>query len=134
VQRVILRSRLKSSILAVKYERLQLIPVLKQELAEKDAIIVELGRQLAAARDGGGGPDNASTSSKYQEELARIQSEYLILSILNGTDLALEEAACVVVDMVQPPHPGFVDSRSVLERLKHVPTWLKDVSRKQTPK
>jgi len=40
----------------------------------------------------------------------------------------LEEATRVVVDMVQPPHHGFTDSRSMLECLKHVPTWMKDAS------
>ena len=77
MQRVILRSWVKSSILAVKSERLQQVPVLKQELEEKDAVIAELGRQLAAAHESGGGPGAASTSSQYQEELAQVQSEYL---------------------------------------------------------
>ena len=44
----------------------------------------------------------------------------------------LEEAARIVKDMVQPPHPGFVDSRSVLEWLKQVPIWLKDASKKKS--
>ena len=37
----------------------------------------------------------------------------------------LEEVARVVIDMVQPPHPGVIDSGSVLERLRLVPRWLK---------
>jgi len=58
--------------LAVKSEGLQQVPVLKQELAEKDAIIAELGRQLAAAQAGGGA---GSSSSANQEELAQSQSK-----------------------------------------------------------
>ena len=46
----------------------------------------------------------------------------------------LEKAARVVIDMVQPPHPGVVDSRSVLERLKLVPGWLKDAPKRRAPK
>ena len=44
----------------------------------------------------------------------------------------LEEEAQVVIDMVQPPHPGYVDTRSVLERLKHVPKWLKEAPKKKS--
>ena len=77
MQRVILRSWVKSSILAVKSERLQQVPVLKQELEEKDVAIAELRRQLATAHESGGVLSAASTSSQYQEELARVQSEYL---------------------------------------------------------
>ena len=76
-----MRSRLKSSILVVKSEGLQQIPVLKQELAEKDAIIAELGRQLAAAQAGGGGADAGSSSGVNQEELAQSQSKYLAISM-----------------------------------------------------
>jgi len=49
-KKVVEQSRLKSSVLAVKAKGLQQIPALKQELAEKDAVIAELGKQLAAAR------------------------------------------------------------------------------------
>ena len=56
----------------MKSEGLQQVPVLKQELAEKDAIIAELGRQLAAAQAGGGA---GSSSSANQEELAQSQNK-----------------------------------------------------------
>ena len=65
----------------MKSKGLQQIPVLKQELAEKDAIIVELGRQLAAAQAGGGGTDDGSSSGVNQEELAQSQSKYLATSM-----------------------------------------------------
>ena len=77
MQKVVLQTRLKSSILDVKSKGLQQIPVLKQELVEKHAIIDELGRQLAAAQAGGGGADAGSSSSVNQEELAQSQSKYL---------------------------------------------------------
>ncbi|XP_039822152.1 uncharacterized protein LOC120684349 isoform X2 [Panicum virgatum] len=129
-----------------------------KELEEKDAVIAELGRQLAAAHESGGGPGAVSTSSQYQVELAQVQRESdqalqdcaelqqsnadleeykkTIEQQLDGTDkklvenmytiqklnrdkerrdqeiFDLEEAARIVKDMVQPPHPGFVDSRS----------------------
>ncbi|KAG2556643.1 hypothetical protein PVAP13_8NG185900 [Panicum virgatum] len=67
--------RVKSSILAVKSEGLQPVPVLKQELEEKGVVIAELRRQLATARESGGVLGAASTSSQYQEELARVQRE-----------------------------------------------------------
>ena len=65
----------------MKSEGLQQIPVLKQELAEKDAIIAELGRQLAAAQAGGCGTDAGSSSGVNQEELAQSQSKYLATSM-----------------------------------------------------
>lgn len=176
-KKVVLRSRLKSSILAVKSEGLQQVPVLKQELAEKDAIIAELGRQLAAAQAGGGA---GSSSGANQEELAQSQRERdqalqdctelrqayadleeykkVIEQQLNGADkklaenmvtiqklnrdkewkdreiFDLEEAARVVIDVVQPPHPGVVDSRSILERLKLVPGWLKGAPKRRALK
>ena len=61
----------------MKSKGLQPVPVLKQELEEKDVVIAELRRQLATARESGGVLGAASTSSQYQEELARVQSEYL---------------------------------------------------------
>ena len=67
-----LHSRVKSSILAVKSERLQQVPALKQELEEKDDLIAELGEQLATAREGA-----TSSSGQYQEELAQLKSKRL---------------------------------------------------------
>ena len=67
-----LHSRVKSSILAVKSERLQQVPALKQELEEKDDLIADLGEQLATAREGA-----TSSSSQYQEELAQLKSKHL---------------------------------------------------------
>ena len=72
LQRVVERSRLKSSILAVKADGLQDAHSLKQELAEKDALIAELKEQLAAAQAGGG----KGSSGRDSEELARCQSKY----------------------------------------------------------
>ena len=46
----------------------------------------------------------------------------------------LEDAARVIIDMVQPPYPGVFDSRSVVERLRLVPGWLKRAPKKQTPR
>ena len=51
--------------------------MLKQELEEKDVVIAELRRQLAIARESGGVLGTTSTLSQFQEELARVQSEYL---------------------------------------------------------
>ena len=42
LQRVVERSRLKSSVLAVKAEKLEDVHSLKQELLEKDAVVAEL--------------------------------------------------------------------------------------------
>ena len=81
MQKVVLQTRLKSSILDVKSKGLLQIPVLKQELVEKHAIIDELGRQLAAAQAGGGGTDAGSSSGVNQEELAQSQSKYLATSM-----------------------------------------------------
>ena len=74
LQRVVERSRLKSSILAVKADGLQDAHSLKQELAEKDALIAELKEQLAAAQAGGGNAEGSS--GRDSEELARCQSKY----------------------------------------------------------
>ena len=46
----------------------------------------------------------------------------------------LEEAARVVIDMVQPPHPGVPDSRYMLERLSLVPDLLKDAPKRRALK
>ncbi|KAG2577610.1 hypothetical protein PVAP13_6NG192400 [Panicum virgatum] len=67
-KKIVLRSRLKSSILAIKAEGLQEVHALKQELAEKDAVIADLKRQLAAAQAGG-------SSGVTQEELVQSQRE-----------------------------------------------------------
>ena len=49
----------------MKCEGLQPVPVLKQELEEKDVVIAELRRQLATTRESGGVLGAASTSSQY---------------------------------------------------------------------
>jgi hypothetical protein len=72
MQRVVERSRLKSSVLAVKAEGLQQISALRHELAEKDALIAELGQQLLAARANDGA---RVTGGVDQEELTQSQSE-----------------------------------------------------------
>ena len=69
LQRVVKRSQLKSSVLAVKAENLQDVHSLKQELLEKDAVIAELKRQLANSQVGG-------SSGGQNEELTRCQREY----------------------------------------------------------
>ena len=46
----------------------------------------------------------------------------------------LESAARAVTDMVQSPHPGFVETRSIVERLRLVPGWLRGASKKPSPK
>ena len=46
----------------------------------------------------------------------------------------LEDAARVIIDMVQPPYPGVFDSRSVVERLRLVPGLLKRAPKKETPR
>lgn len=71
-KKVVEQSRLKSSVLAVKAKGLQQIPALKQELAEKDAVIAELGKQLAAARANDGA---RAVGDGDQEELAQSQRE-----------------------------------------------------------
>ena len=68
-QRVAERSRLKSSILAVKTEKLQDAHSLIQELVEKDAEIAELRRQQSVFQAGG------STVIR-NEDLARCQRKY----------------------------------------------------------
>ena len=75
MQRVVERSRLKSSVLAVKAEGLQQISALRHELAEKDALIAELGQQLSAARANDGA---RVTGGVDQEELTQSQSEQLL--------------------------------------------------------
>ena len=44
MQKMALCSRVKSSFLAIKSEKLQHVPTLKQELEDKDALITELGK------------------------------------------------------------------------------------------
>ena len=46
----------------------------------------------------------------------------------------LESAARVVIDMVEPPHPGYVNTRFVVERLRLVPGWLQGASKKPAPR
>jgi len=46
----------------------------------------------------------------------------------------LESAARAVIALVQPPHPGFVDTRSIVNRLRLVPGWLRGTSKDPAPK
>jgi len=75
VQKLARRSRIKSSALAVKSERLQQFPALKWELEEKDDLIASLAEQLAAARESATG-----STSQHNEELAQLRSKCSFLS------------------------------------------------------
>jgi len=143
-KRVVERSRLKSSILAVKADGLQDAHSLKQELAEKDALIAELKEQLAAAQAGGGERDQAlrdyaelrqsyadleeyrksmekdldSADKKLADNMVTIQKLNRDKEKKDKEIDDLEDAARVIIDMVQPPYPGVFERASVLK-----PIW-----------
>lgn len=64
-KKIVMRSRLKSSILAVKAEGLQDVHYLKQELLEKDVVIAEPAGSITAG----------SSDARQNEELTRCQRE-----------------------------------------------------------
>jgi len=68
--------------------------------------------------------DNLSTIQKLNQDKERMDKEIQ----------DLEGAAREVIDMVQPPHPGFVDTRSIVNRLRLVPGWLRGTSKDPAPK
>ena len=69
--------QIKSSALAVKSERLQQVPALKRELEENDDLITSLVEWLATASESA-----TSSTSRNDEELARVKSKYLFLCVL----------------------------------------------------
>ena len=68
MQRVVERSRLKSSILAVKAERLNDASALREELLEKDATITELKQQISNLQAGGSAVAPDETLLKCQRK------------------------------------------------------------------
>lgn len=78
-KRVVERSRLKSSILAVKAERLNDACALREELLEKDATITELKQQISNLQAGGSAvaPDETLLKCQQERDQARRDCEGL---------------------------------------------------------
>ena len=76
VQKLAQRSRIKSSALAVKSERLQQFPALKWELEEKDDLVAALAEELAMARESVTG-----STSWHDDEVAQLKSKHPFLIV-----------------------------------------------------